>query len=346
MRHVILAGLLLVSVGTGRVSAAELARAYFEATAPGDWARYETTTSEGSKTAATYTRLADEAGGFVVEVLTEFMEGPGVGGRSTGIFFLDPDFDWQHRFLSFGKALTGVTFVMEGRPPMPQTAEMVAAMRDGMADFEGGFEVSGTATHGGVECDVHRFRSVLGGPSPGTMDGELCLNASVPFGLVHETAASHSEKAGESSFETLLVDSGSGVVRSAPVREAVLPADPTAQRMNIALAYQRGTIALDFRVVAGSGGRALRVTLTNLGTEPLVIGVGTSMYAFEVGPPIGTLFFQPVYEGDVALGPGETSDEFHAAQGADRRAREGSFRLVMESGVPILTGDVTVGSIE
>lgn len=343
MRHAILFGVLLASLGAGPMSAGDLPRAYFAATEPGSWARYETSIPGGGKNAATYTRLADEGGAFVVEIVTEFLAGPGAGGSTTGIFVLAPDFDWQRRLLSFGKGLTEVTFVMEGRPPMPQPQQMVAAMRESMADFAGGFDAAGSATHGGVECDVYTFHAVLGGPNPGKMNGKVCLSAVVPFGMVHETATSHNEKSGESAFETRLVDSGSGPSRAAPVQAAAPPLGPTAQRMDIALAYQRGAIALDFRVPANTGGRVLKVALTNLGAEPLVIGVGTSTYALEVGPPIGTLFFQPVYEDDVELPPGATSSEFHAGQSGGRGVREGSFRLVMRRGVPTLTGDVKVG---
>ncbi len=336
--------------GAGPVSAGDLPLAYFEATQPGDWARYETTVSGGGKNAATYTRLADEGGGFAVEVATEFLEGPGAGGSATSVFTLAPDFDWKRRFLSFGKSLTGATFVMEGRPPMPQPAHMVAAMREAMADFAGGFDAAGRAMHGGVECDVYTFRAVLGGPNSGTMNGKVCLSAAVPFGVVHQSATSRNESSGESSFETILVDSGSGTPRSAPLQAADQPAEPggkgAAKRMNVALAYQRGAIALNFRVRADAGGRVLEVSLTNLGAEPLVIAVGTTTYAFEVGPPIGTLFFRPVYEQDVELAPGETSAELHAAQDGKRGARAGSFRLVMVSGVPTLSGEVTVGKIE
>lgn len=349
MRHTILLGALLVSLGARLSSAGDLPRAYFEATEPGSWARYETSIPGVDRNASTYSRLADEGGAFVVEILIEFLEGPTAGTRSTSIFTLAPDFDWERRFLSFGKALTGATFVMEGRPPMPQPEHMVAAMRDAMADFAGGFESAGSATHGGIECDRYSFRAVLGGPNAGTMEGEVCLSSAVPFGLVHQTATSRNEKSGESSFETRLVDSGSGPPRTAAALEAAAePADPTdttAERMNIALAYQRGAIALDFRVRADTGGRVLEVAITNLTAGPLVIGVGTATYAFEVGPPIGTLFFQPVYEQDLELAPGESSAELHSAQSGERGVREGSFRLVMKSGVPTLTGDVTVGRI-
>lgn len=350
MRHAVLIGLLLL--GEGAVFAGDLPRAYFEATEPGSWAKYETSISEGGKNAATYTRLSDESGGFVVEVATEFLEGPAKGQSSISLFTLAPDFDWKRRFLSFGKALTGATFVMPGRAPMPQAERMVAAMRESMADFAGGFEAAGKASFGGVECDVFTFQAVLGGPNAGTMTGEVCLNAAVPFGLVHETATSRNEKSGASSFETLLVDSGSGAPRAAPKEAAprppapTAPTAPTAERMNIAMAYKRGAIALDFRVPAHTGGRVLEVALTNLGSEPLVIGVGTSTYAFEVGPPIGTLFFQPVYEQEVELSPGQTSSEFHAGQDAGRGVREGSFRLVMVEGVPTLSGSVKVGKIK
>lgn len=350
MKHTILFGALLALLGVDPGQAGDLPRAYFEETQPGAWARYETSVTGGGKNAATYTRLADESGGFVVEIVTEFLEGAGAGGSSTSIFALNPNFDWKRRFLSFGKGLSGATFIMEGRPPMPQPEKMVAAMRDSMADFGGGFSATGTAIRGGIECDVYSFRAVLGGPNPGTMSGEVCLSAAVPFGVVHETATTRNEKSGESSFETLLVGSGSGSPRDAPAQKAALPAErppqPTAKRLNIAMAYQRGAIALDFRVRANTGGRVLEVALTNLGEEPLVISVTTSTYSFEVGPPIGTLFFQPVYEQDVALAPGETSDEFHAGQSAGRGVREGTFRLVNERGVPTLTGDMKVGKIK
>ncbi len=330
---------------TGTLLAGELPQAYFEPTAPGSWAKYETTTADGSKTAATYTRLADESGGLAVEILTEFVSGPNSGNESKSIFKLDPHFDWQRRFLSFGKALTGATFVMEGRPPLAQPEQMVQAMRDAMAEFSS-FESAGSATDDGVTCDLYEFQAVLGGPNPGTMTGKVCLSRSVPFGLVYQETTSRNERSGESSFETRLVDSGSGAVRNYPKPKVASTATATAQRLNIALAYQRGSIALNFRVRANTGGRAFGVTLTNLTDQPLVIGVGKTTYAFEVGFPIGRLYFQPVYEGDVALDSGETSDEFHAGQIADKGVREGSFRLVMKRGKPTLSGEYKVGKIK
>lgn len=349
MRVKILLAVLLAPLATAAVFAGDLPRAYFEATAPGSWARYETTVAGSGKNAATYTRLLDQNGGLVVEVATEFLEGAAAGQRSTSIFELAPDFDWQRRFLSFGKALTGATFVMEGRPPMPQPERMVAAMRESMADFGGGFEAAGTVTRTGVECDLYTFHAVLGGPNSGTMSGEICLSAAVPFGIVHQTATSRHEESGESSFETRLVDSGSGPPRQAPGKTTAQAVErqpeTSARRMNIALAYQRGAIALEFRVPGDPGGRVLEVAITNLGPDPLVIVVGTSTYAFEVGPPIGTLFFQPVQEQDVDLAPRETSSGFRAAQDGERGVREGSFRLVNVEGVPTLTGSVKVGPI-
>lgn len=345
MRSAVLLATLLAPLATDAASAGDLPRAYFAATAPGSWARYETSVSGGGRNAATYTRLEDADGGFVVEIASEFLEGPGAGGRSTSVFTLAPGFDWEKRFLSFGKALAGATFIMEGRPPLAQPQRMVQAMRDSMADYAGGFGTAGTATRGGVECDLYTFSAALGGPSPGTMSGEMCLSAAVPFGVVHQRATMRNESSGESSFETHLVDSGRGAPRAAPGQAAARPPGAAAERMNIASAYQRGAIALDFRVPANTGGRVLEVALTNLGAEPLVIDVGTSTYAFEVGPPVGTLFFQPVYERQVELAPGETSSELHAGQSGDRGVREGTFRLVMVQGVPTLSGKVTVGKI-
>jgi hypothetical protein len=351
MRRTVIASILIASLGIGPVAGGDLPRAYFEATGPGTWARYETTLSDGGKNTATYTRLADESGAFVVEVTTEFLEGPATGHRSVSIFVLDPDFDWKQRFLSFGKALSGATFVMEGRPPMPQPEKMVEAMRESMADFAGGFKAAGTTTRGGVECDLYTYKAVLGGPNSGTMGGEVCLNADVPFAVVHQTATSHGEKSGESSFETRLLESGAAPPRPAPMQAAVsapeeAPGSPKAARTNIAMAFKRGFIALDFRVLANTGGRVFDVAVTNLGSEPLIVGAGTSTYAFEVGPPIGTLFFQPVSNQDLALGPGETSGVFRAAQTDERGVRSGSFRLVMVEGIPTFTGEVEVGKIE
>ena len=343
MRHAILFGVLLASLGAGPMSAGDLPRAYFAATEPGSWARYETSIPGGGKNAATYTRLADEGGAFVVEIVTEFLEGAGAGGSSTGIFVLEPDFDWKRRLPQLRQGTERGDLHDGG------ASTDAAAGEDGGGDaglhgrLRRRLQRDGNGDPGGIECDVYTFHAVLGGPNPGKMNGEVCLSAVVPFGMVHETATSHNEKSGESAFETRLVDSGSGPSRAAPVQAAAPPLGPTAQRMDIALAYQRGAIALDFRVPANTGGRVLKVALTNLGAEPLVIGVGTSTYALEVGPPIGTLFFQPVYEDDVELPPGATSSEFHAGQSGGRGVREGSFRLVMRRGVPTLTGDVKVG---
>ncbi len=348
MKATILTAILFFSLGiaAGTTAGAEdLPHPYFEATNPGSWAKYQTSISSGGETMATYTRMTDHTGGFAVEIVTEFLEGPGAGGGSTSIFALSPDFDWKRRFLSFGKALSGATFVMDGRPPMPQPEQMVTAMRESMAEYGGGFEAKGSAVHDGIGCDVYAFHAVLGGPNPGTISGELCLSAAVPFGLVHESAVSRSQNSAEYSFETMLVGTGVETPRSAPAQTAPSP-QPAAKRLNVALAYQRGVIAFDFRVPDNTDGRVLEVALTNLGTEPLVIGVGTSTYAFQVGPPLGTLFFQPVYEQDIELAPGEISAEFHSAQIGDRGAREGSFRLVMQRGVPTLSGEIKVGKIE
>ena len=41
MRHTILLGVLLAPLGAGPVYAGDLPRAYFGATEPGSWARYE-----------------------------------------------------------------------------------------------------------------------------------------------------------------------------------------------------------------------------------------------------------------------------------------------------------------
>ena len=352
MRLTIAAAVLILPLAPALASAGDLPRAYFAASTPGSWARYETTLSPGGKNRATYTRLADEEGSFVVEVTTEFLEGPAAGASSTSLFTLARDFDWKRRFLSFGKGLTAVTFVMAGSPPMPQPADRVTMMRNAMPDFTGGMEAAGTASHGGVPCDVFDFRAVLAGPSPATMTGKVCLNASVPFGLVHESATMRNESSGESSFETMLVASGTGAVRALPAQPAVstppVPPSPEAkvQRLNIVLAYQRGAIALDFSVPPKGRGRILEVALTNLGDQPLVVGLGSSTYAFEVGPPIGTLFFRPVEAQDIHLAPGETSPKFRAAQDEPRGVREGAFRLVMVRGVPTLTGNVKVGRVE
>ncbi len=328
----------LVFLGAGSLMAGDLPRPYFGSTSPGSWARYETTTSAGARTAATYTRLADRDGGFVVEIETEFLEGPGAGGGSTSIFVIEPGFDWQNRFLSFGKALSGASFVVAGSAPMEQAPSMVTAMRDSMADFGGGFDAGGSATHGGVECDVFSFRAVLGGPNPGTMTGETCLNAGIPFGLVHQKSTSNHKKSGESSFETVLVDHGTTAVRTLERAEA--------RRIDVALAYQQGAVALDFRVPEGGDGRTLEVTLTNISTDRLIVAVGTSTYAFELGVPLGTFFFQPDAALEVELLSTETSEVFTATQGSGRGLKGGAFRLIMAQGVPKVAGDgMKVGAV-
>lgn len=360
MRREIWVGILLTACGAAASLSGELPHDYFAATPPGSWARYETTMANGDKTAATYRRLADEDGAFVLEVTTEFVTGQAQGQTSASIFSLEPEFDWKSRLMEFGKALTGIVFVMEGRAPMPQNARMVAVMSDGMAEYEEPFEARGTATHGGIGCDVYGFGATLGGANPGTIDGEICLSAEVPFGRVHEASTMRQEKTGETSFETVLVDHGKGDPRAAPVRvaaasepagrvepaESAKPAESKPRPTYLALAYQRGLVAFDFTVVSGSGGRELDVELTNLGSEPIVVSFDTTTLALEVGPPIGVLYFRPAESTRVAIAPGETAAPFRASQDPGRGVKSGSFRLVMKRGRPTLRGDLKVGKVQ
>ena len=179
MKQTVLSALLVTAVGAGLASAGTLPRAYFGATGPGSWAKYETTVPGSGKNLATYTRLEDENGGFVVEVVTEFLEGAGCWGRRSD----------EHLHAGPGLRLgvavssasarrsTGATFVMEGRPPMPQPKTDGggdAGVHGGLQPVDSTRRERRRAVESSATCTPSMLCSA--GRISGTMNGEVCLS--------------------------------------------------------------------------------------------------------------------------------------------------------------------------
>ena len=191
----VLAMAALVS-GTGRPRHAESQHpsayrsAYFAATVPGSWARYTVTSDRKTESTYTYRRLPDEEGRAQVELRTDFLSGASKGTWSTNRYVLAKSFRLEEDALSFGKhaeRLLMRTDTMAEEQEMPKAAlpNVIAAG----VDYGRSVKFAGTETIDGKECDHYTYRYVSKEKNRTIYTGEVWLNASVPFGLVRETAS-------------------------------------------------------------------------------------------------------------------------------------------------------------
>ena len=321
---------------------------YFAATTPGAWSRYAMTSDGKTESAYTYRRLSDEDGHARVELKVEFTAGPFEGTWSANRYVLSKGFRLEDDALSFSRHCARLLMQSD---KMDKMMEMDAATLPNIVaaaiDYASSVKFAGTEKVEGRDCDHYTYHYVSTEKNPTTYDGELWMNANVPFGLVRESASLKSQAGPESKYSMTLTatgsDSGSGPAAT-PTPAAAPEGDGN---LTLAQAYIRGLVELDVRVDPGSKqGARLFIAAVNKGETPLHLAVAPGAMSFAAGMPLDTLNIRVRKAAALDIRPGEKSPELDVEQEGSRRALEGTFTLVVYDGEPLFAGSVTAGTAD
>jgi len=346
------AGLTLVSFAPRMLASGKAGyRApYFAATTPGAWSRYAMTSEGKTESAYTYRRLPDEDGHARVELKVDFTAGQFEGTWSTNRYILAKGFRLEDDALSFSRHCARLLMQSD---KMDKMMEMDAAtlpnIVDAAIDYAASVKFAGTEKVEGRDCDHYTYHYVSTEKNPTTYDGELWMNASVPFGLVRESASLKSQAGPESKYSMTLAATGSGSDSgSGPAPEvSAKPAGTGDGRLTLAEAYIRGLVELDVRVDPDSKqGSRLFIAVVNKSEAPLRLSVTEGATSFAAGMPLDTLKIRVKKAATIDVRPGEKSPEVAAEQEGSRRALEGTFTLVVYDGEPLFAGSVTAGTVD
>ena len=194
---------------------------YFGATTPGSWSRYSMTSDGKTESAYTYRRLPDEDGHSRIELRVDFTAGPFQGTWSKNQYFLAKDFRLEDDALSFSRHC--VRLLMQS-DKMDQMQEMDAATLPNIVaagiDYAASVHFAGTEKIEGRDCDHYTYHYVSTEQNSTTYDGELWMNASVPFGLVRESASLKSQAGPASKYSMTLVATGNDSRPESPAPSA------------------------------------------------------------------------------------------------------------------------------
>jgi len=320
---------------------------YFGATIPGAWSRYSMTSDGRTESAYTYRRLPDDKGQAQVELKVEFTAGQFEGTWSTNRYVLSKDFRLDDDALSFSRHCTRLLMQSD---KMDKAMEMDAATLPNIVaaaiDYAASVKFAGTETVEGRDCDHYTYHYVSSEKNPTTYDGELWMNASVPFGLVRESATLKSEAGPASKYSMTLAATGSDSGGPPPAPSAG-PGRPAEGTLSLAEAYIQGLVELDVRVDPDSKhGARLFIAVVSKSEAPLHLAATAGAMSFAAGMPLETLKIRLPKAATLDLRPGEKSPELTAEQEGSRRALEGKFTLVVYGGEPLFAGSVTAGTAD
>jgi hypothetical protein len=184
--------------------------AYFAATVAGAWSRYAMTSDGKTESTYTYRRLPDDDGRARVELRTDFTAGEFAGTWSTNRYVLSPTFHLEDDALSFARhceRLFMQSDKMTEEQEMPQTTlpYVVAAG----IDYAHSATFAGTETIEGRTCDHYTYHYVSKEKNRTIYDGEIWMDATVPFGLVRESASIKPKVGKPSKYTMTLTATGS-----------------------------------------------------------------------------------------------------------------------------------------
>ena len=225
MRKTLVAFGLSASLATAAAGAdlATLTKAYFSATKPGSWARYEqTTTDSKGKTSViemTVARLENEGGNVWLEIRIDPKAGSKQKAQTTR-YLLNPEFQPEKNPLNFVNYIERVITQEDGKKAAEMPWQMLKPMMQsvlGMVDFGSDVTGKGTQTVDGKTCDRYGLTGryefkILFISMKGTYESDLWLSDSVPFGRVKESDVVKDDKGNVTKTEWRLLGSGSGYV--------------------------------------------------------------------------------------------------------------------------------------
>jgi hypothetical protein len=349
----------LLAMPAAHADGGSLEKAYFAATTPGAWAKYESSwempDGKAGTNIYTYIRASDDADRVRIELCTETLSGPGEGMTTRQLFVMEPGFDLARDFMNRMMYLEASAAQTGDGTTTLIPDNVIEIMRSSAGDMTKSVTLSGSRTIEGHDCDHYTYSYRLGGPHSTLQEGEICLDETVPFGLVSQTGRTiDDEGVTVSSFEQKLVASGTGQTASAALL-AMTPATASAAPESAAPgalpslpfteAYLTGTIRLFVQVVEGSGGRRLDITALSQADEPFELVVPAGMLTIPAGSPIGDLNILVNENLELPLAPGESSPPISTGQPGERGATGGSFQLTVHEGEPLYQGTVEVGPL-
>jgi len=350
---------LILSSATTHLEAASPQKAYFAATHPGTWAKYESKWEMPDGLTGTniytYVRAPDSSGRVLIEIDTETLAGPGEGMTTRQLLVMEPGFDMAKNFLNH-MMFTEASIAQSGDgPPSVTPDNVIEIMRDAAGDLTNSVTYKGKATREGRTCDAYAYSFKSGGPRVTHQEGEICLDEDLPFGLVHQNGiVKDAEGNLLSSFEQKLLDSGTGESGTATLLAMTPEAQPTAETratadalpsLSILEAYQSGKIRISVKVNEDTGGRRLTLVALNKIEEPFELVVPEGMLTIPADSPLGALRLYVDNAQRFSLSPGGGTPPIEAGQPGDRGATAGTFQLTVYEGQPLFQGSVEVGPL-
>ena len=321
---------------------------YFAATTPGSWSRYTVTADGKTESTYTYRRLPDQNGHPQVELRADFTAGQFQGTWSTSRYLLSPDYRIEDDALSYARHTEKLLMQSDKMDKMQELdAATLPNIIAAAIDYASSVKFAGTETIAGRLCDRYTYHYVSKEETTTTYDGEVWMNASVPFGLVKEAASIRMKTGPGSKYSMTLEATGNDAAIERAASEAAPPSKGSVEDMRFTEAYRRGMIELEVRVdPASKRGERLLIAAVNKGEAPLHLTIPAASMMFEAGTPLETLTVRPKKAREIDIAPGETSPEFAADQEGDRRVLEGKFTIVIYEGSPLFAGSVTSGPAE
>jgi hypothetical protein len=350
---------LLLSVSAPQLRAGSLEKAYFAATLPGAWAQYESSWEMPDGTAGTnvytYIRAPDSDDRVRIEIDTETLAGPGEGMISRQLFIMEPGFDLAENLLNHVMFVEASVMQAGDATPSLMQENVIEIIRESAGDVTNSVTFKGRAQMSGRECDHYGYSYTSGGPHATLQEGELCLDETVPFGVVYQKGRV-TNAAGEltSSFEQKLLDSGTGKSGTAALLAMTPEAEPTTaerapheaiQSSVLLEAYQGEKIRLVVEVEEGTGGRRVTLIAVNQTEESFDLIVPEGFLTIPADSPLEVLRLVVEEEHRFSLSPGGSSPSFAAGQSGERGATGGKFQLTVYEGQPLFQGTVEVGPL-
>jgi hypothetical protein len=185
-------------------------KAYFGQTTPGSFARLRMTDEKGAVSEYTYSRLADQGDDRWIELHYTVVSGQFKGTDSVTACLVPASFALEQDAIDFQAHARRCAANSGGGKATEFPADTMRAIASGMIDYASLVVFKGTEKVDGRACDHYTYAyktSIMN--KPGTMNGDLWLSDTVPFGVVKE-ASTTVDASGKvlSKYENVLVETG------------------------------------------------------------------------------------------------------------------------------------------